>query len=113
LVAEAIARGIAAPPDDPRELTAALYASSRREVAAMHAALNAASEVPASTGPYNPVAIAAQALAELAGLAPRYLAALVGHLDELAPLLALPPAPATPARRGGGGGRTVRRRAAR
>jgi hypothetical protein len=67
----------------------------------MLAALDAAAGVSAATGPYNPQAIAARALAELASLSPSYLAALVAHLGELAPLLVLPPPPEGAAPRGG------------
>ena len=60
----------------------------------MHVALQAAAKVPEWAGPYNAAAIAARTLGELAGLSPGYLAALVAHLGELAPLLSLPPLPA-------------------
>ncbi len=58
----------------------------------MLVALRAQSEVSSHAGPYNPLAIAAFALAELSSLAPGYLTALVAYLDELSPLFALPSA---------------------
>jgi hypothetical protein len=82
----------------PPAMTTALYDASRSEVAAMLTARRVHAEVPPGAGPYNPLAIAARALAELSTLAPAYLAALIAQLDELAPLLALPSPPADPSR---------------
>ncbi|HEY2509452.1 MAG TPA: DUF2894 domain-containing protein [Polyangiaceae bacterium] len=96
LLARARERQVRVDPHAPiTELVEALYVASRREVTAMHAAMQAAAEVPEWTGPYNAAAIAARTLAELAGLSPGYLATLVAHLGELAPLLTLPPLPST------------------
>jgi hypothetical protein len=97
LRAEAHTRGLDRAGDlrSPAALAAALYASSRAETSAMIVALRAQSEVSSHAGPYNPLAIAAFALAELSTLAPGYLTALVAYLDELSPLFALP-SPASP-----------------
>ena len=94
LSAEARARGLSIAARTPAALAGALYASSRDELSAMLVALRAQAEVPSNAGPYNPLAIAARALAELSTLAPGYLSATVAYLDELAPLLALPSPPA-------------------
>src|SRR5207253_2032178 len=78
---------------EARTPTAERYDASRAEVAAMLTALRAEADLPAGAGPYNPLAIAAGALAELAALSPSYLAPLVPQPTHLAALLALPPAP--------------------
>jgi hypothetical protein len=95
LLAEARARGlsIAAHSRTPGALGAALYESSRSELAAILAALDAEAMIPVGTGPYNPLAIAARALAALSARAPAYLAALIAQLDEISPLLSLPAPP--------------------
>ena len=95
LVATARGRGVSlrGRPLSPRALAEALYEASRGELAAMLAARRAEAEVPADAGPYNPLAIAARSLAELSSRAPSYLAALIAQLDDLSPLLALPPPP--------------------
>jgi hypothetical protein len=94
LSAEASARGLELGHElhAPGALASALYASSRAELSATLVALRAQAEVPSHAGPYNPLAIAARALAELSSLAPGYLTAIVAYLDELSPLLALPSA---------------------
>jgi hypothetical protein len=97
LSAEARARGLEldAGVDSPGALASALYASSRAELSATLVALRAHADIPSYAGPYNPLAIAARALAELSTTASGYLTAMVAYLDELSPLFALP-APPTP-----------------
>ena len=92
LSAEARARGLELGNEhhSPGALASALYASSRAELSATLVALRAQADVPSYAGPYNPLALAARALAELSTLAPGYLTAMVAYLDELSPLLALP-----------------------
>jgi hypothetical protein len=91
LEAKARARGMRPIAGGARALTHALYEASRAELAATLAALRAEADLPEAAGPYNPQALAAATLAELAALSPAYLAALVAHLGELGVLLALPP----------------------
>jgi hypothetical protein len=101
LSAEASARGLRLGNElhAPGALASALYASSRAELSATLVALRAQADVPLHAGPYNPLAIAARALAELSSLAPSYLTAIVAYLDELSPLLTLPPAASRAAER--------------
>jgi hypothetical protein len=95
LAAEARARDIGLGRNvvpSPEAIASALYASSRAELSAALVAIHAEADVPRDAGPYNALAIAARALAELSTLAPGYLTAMVAYLDELSPLLALPAA---------------------
>ncbi len=98
LEAKTRARGMRPIAGGARALTHALYEASRAEVAATIAALRAEADLPEAAGPYNPQALAAATLAELAALSPAYLAALVAHLGELGVLLALPPVSASESR---------------
>jgi len=69
------------------------------ELRASTATARAASQVPASAGPYHGAAVASRALGELAALAPSYVSSYVAWLEDLACLADLPERRAT-ARKG-------------
>ena len=84
--------------DEVHAFATALYEASHAEASATMTALKAAADLPIAAGPYNPLALAAGALAELATLSPSYLAALVAQLADIGALQALPPAPSAESR---------------
>ena len=77
--------------EEVHALATALYEASHAEASATMTAMRATADLPDVAGPYNPLALAAGALAELATLSPAYLAALVTQLAEIGALQALPP----------------------
>jgi len=66
------------------------------ELRASTATARAASQVPASAGPYNGAAVASRAMGELVALAPSYVSNYVAWLEDLACLAELPERRATP-----------------
>lgn len=65
------------------------------ELRATAATARAASQVPASAGPYNGAAVASRAWGELMALAPTYVSSYVAWLEDLACLAELPERRAT------------------
>jgi hypothetical protein len=98
-IARASEEAIAHPAASPHALAAALYDRARADVDAALTVTRAADDASASAGPYNPRALAARVLAEIADLSPRYLRAQIERLARLGVLLdATAAAGATPAR---------------
>jgi hypothetical protein len=75
------------------QLAQALFRHIARDTRSTVAVARAADRLPAEVGPYNPAALAGQLLAAAEALSPTWLRSLLGSLEDLGSLQALPPLP--------------------